>query len=87
MFIERRKLLPILFKRVTRRECIKTSSRVTSVVENEDGVVVTTANGISYSADLVIGADGVRSAVRTFIDSASPDSKVVSADDCTYLPK
>ncbi|KZV78125.1 FAD/NAD(P)-binding domain-containing protein, partial [Exidia glandulosa HHB12029] len=43
---------------------IHTSSRVSSFSENAEGVTVSLANGATAKADLIVGADGVRSAVR-----------------------
>ena len=41
-----------------------TSSQVTDVVEDADGVTVTDAAGRSFSADVLIGCDGVKSVIR-----------------------
>ncbi|KAB8237686.1 FAD/NAD(P)-binding domain-containing protein [Aspergillus alliaceus] len=80
-FIERPKLLPIMVRRIQRTECVRTSARVTSIEETDNHVVVTTSSGLSVTADMVVGADGVRSAVRDHIDSSLPQKKIRSADD------
>jgi 2-polyprenyl-6-methoxyphenol hydroxylase-like FAD-dependent oxidoreductase len=54
--------------RLQRMNCIRTSARVVSIQETEKNVVVTTTSGEAYTGDIVIGADGVRSAVRRHID-------------------
>ncbi|KAM0351779.1 hypothetical protein ACHAPU_002291 [Fusarium lateritium] len=69
-FIERQKLLSIMTVRLQRMDCIRTSARVASIVETEQHVMVTTTTGEAYTGDVLIGADGVRSAVRTHIDAS-----------------
>ncbi|KAK2936501.1 hypothetical protein FoTM2_004447 [Fusarium oxysporum f. sp. vasinfectum] len=39
-----------------------------------DGVEVKCADGHSYSGDLIIGADGINSTTRTFVDDITPDA-------------
>ncbi|KAF4335193.1 FAD-dependent monooxygenase [Fusarium beomiforme] len=78
-FIERRKLLPIMVRHIRRTECVRTSARVASIEETDDHVTVTTTDGLSLTADIVIGADGVRSAVRSHIDTSLPEK--LTADD------
>ena len=46
--------------------------RATSVEENHHGVTVTFEDGSTARGDLAIGADGVHSAVRKFIDPDAP---------------
>jgi 2-polyprenyl-6-methoxyphenol hydroxylase-like FAD-dependent oxidoreductase len=48
--------------------------RVMSVVENGDSVTITFADGSSTQGDLLIGADGVRSAVRSYLLPNGPHS-------------
>jgi 2-polyprenyl-6-methoxyphenol hydroxylase-like FAD-dependent oxidoreductase len=52
-------------------------AEVTTVDPGNDQqrATVVTANGGEYSADLVIGADGARSAVRAAVDPAFPDAR------------
>lgn len=50
--------------------------RLASLEEREDEVRLTFANGAAMAADLVVGADGVRSAVRDFVDG--PESTLYS---------
>jgi 2-polyprenyl-6-methoxyphenol hydroxylase-like FAD-dependent oxidoreductase len=47
-------------------------SRLTSVVEGPDGVTAVFADGRSATADVLIGADGIRSTVRALIDPSAP---------------
>ncbi|PQE28748.1 bikaverin cluster-monooxygenase protein [Rutstroemia sp. NJR-2017a WRK4] len=61
-FIECRKLLSIMVRYIQRIECVRTSVRVASIKESDDHVTVITTDGLSLIADIVVGADGVRSA-------------------------
>ena len=79
-FIERRKLVRILADHVQRKDCIHTNSRVTSIKEFDDYVEVGTNKGHLITADLLLGSDGVNSAVRKFVDS-SRVGDVPFADD------
>jgi 2-polyprenyl-6-methoxyphenol hydroxylase-like FAD-dependent oxidoreductase len=45
-------------------DCVRLSARCTGVTQAGDGATLTFANGGTASADIVIGADGIRSAVR-----------------------
>jgi salicylate hydroxylase len=45
-------------------ECIRLNARVTAVGQTPDRAVLTFANGEKIESDIVIGADGIRSAVR-----------------------
>ncbi|MGP3533191.1 FAD-dependent monooxygenase [Microbacterium sp. RD1] len=60
---------------------IHTGHRVVGVEEHGDGARVTTETGAAFSARLVIGADGLHSAVRRFVLDASPP---VCAGDVAY---
>lgn len=71
-----------MVRHIQRTECVRTSARVASIEESEDHVTVTTTDGLSLTADIVVGADGVRSAVRTHIDSKLPEP--LTADDCRF---
>jgi 2-polyprenyl-6-methoxyphenol hydroxylase-like FAD-dependent oxidoreductase len=51
---------------------VEFGKRLVSVVETADGVIARFADGSSASADLLIGADGIRSTVRTLIDPDAP---------------
>ena len=46
--------------------------RLTGATETADGVRADFADGTTATADVLIGADGVRSTVRTLIDPAAP---------------
>jgi salicylate hydroxylase len=44
--------------------CIRLDARATGVLQHRDGVTLSFADGSTAEADIVIGADGIRSAVR-----------------------
>jgi len=48
--------------------------RLVSVDEHPDGITARFTDGSSATADVLIGADGVRSTVRTLIDPAAPSA-------------
>ena len=50
-------------------------ARLVNIIEQADSVVLEFANGRTHDADLVVGADGVRSTVRRW---------VTGADDAMY---
>jgi len=51
--------------------------RLVGVAEGPDGVTARFADGTTASADVLVGADGVNSTVRSLIDPAAPGSSYV----------
>lgn len=51
---------------------LETGKRVERVVESEDFAAVHFADGGTYTAAVLVGADGIRSQVRELIDSSEP---------------
>ncbi|MEV5752289.1 FAD-dependent monooxygenase [Actinoallomurus sp. NPDC052308] len=51
---------------------IEYGKRLVSVQESPEGVTAVFADGTTAGADILIGADGIRSTVRTLIDPAAP---------------
>ncbi len=51
---------------------VEFGKRLVSAEEMPDGVVARFADGTSATADILIGADGIRSTVRTLIDPQAP---------------
>ncbi|KAL2863145.1 FAD-dependent oxidoreductase [Aspergillus lucknowensis] len=83
MFLPRRKVLEIMETSLKNREkTVRTNSRVVSLDETDEYVAIKLSDGSRATADLVIGADGVRSCVRDAIDRAHPGPDVPAhADD------
>jgi FAD-dependent urate hydroxylase len=54
---------------------IETGKRLVAAEETADGVTARFADGTEASGDILIGADGLRSVVRTLIDPAAPAPK------------
>ncbi|GME56978.1 Monooxygenase FAD-binding protein [Neofusicoccum parvum] len=72
-FVERQHVLEILYETLTDKSRIHTSKRVSSVESFPTHAVVTANDGSKISCEFVIGADGVRSAVRRSIEAALPN--------------
>ncbi|KAJ3503677.1 hypothetical protein NLJ89_g8326 [Agrocybe chaxingu] len=64
IFIDRQMLLQVLFDKLKFKDRVLTKKRVTRVDMAEGQVNVHTADGSVYSGDVVVGADGVHSAIR-----------------------
>lgn len=69
LFLDRQKLLQILHDRVQHKERILCRSKVSSVeqLENANGgyaIRATTTDGVVHEGDIIVGADGIRSAIR-----------------------
>lgn len=83
------------FLKLIPEDRIHLGHRMTSVEDKGDRATVTFANGTEVSADLVIGADGIRSLVRNQLFSDKPPvfsgsqafRAVISADDAYGMVK
>jgi 6-hydroxynicotinate 3-monooxygenase len=53
-------------------ECVRLSHRLVGLDETADGIRLSFANGVSATADAVVGADGVHSLVRDILFGQSP---------------
>lgn len=92
MFFDRRMLIQILYDKIQQKDKILTSERVVSVNTHPTYVTVSTNSGKTMEGTIVVGADGVHSAVRqqmwenakkmdpTWIDPKEKDGK----DYCCY---
>ncbi|MFC9937982.1 FAD-dependent oxidoreductase [Nocardiopsis alba] len=60
-------------------EILHYGARLTHVHEGEDHVRVRTSEGREYTADLLIGADGVNSAVRAALPGPLPEAETTGA--------
>ncbi|RCI07459.1 hypothetical protein L249_4529 [Ophiocordyceps polyrhachis-furcata BCC 54312] len=66
-FLERQKLLEILYSRLDGKHLVHTSQRVVRIEDDGHRAIVHTVDGKEYTGDLVVGADGVHSIVRSEI--------------------
>ncbi|SPO06962.1 related to hydroxylase [Cephalotrichum gorgonifer] len=64
MFFDRQKLLEILHDNIRQKEKVLCNKRVTGVDLVDGGVRVTCADGSVFPGSIVVGADGIHSAVR-----------------------
>ena len=74
LVMHRSDLLDILLQRCRDddRITLLTGKEVVSVDVDDTGGAVTCADASSYAADVVVGADGIRSTVRQLIDTSAP---------------
>jgi FAD-dependent urate hydroxylase len=76
--LTRSELYGLLRSEATRRGVrIEYAKRLTSVTETTDGVTALFDDGTSAGGDLLVGADGLRSVVRTLIDPQSPEPRSI----------
>ncbi|KAG8420740.1 hypothetical protein J3458_002673 [Metarhizium acridum] len=66
-FLERQRFLQILYDTLESKHHVHTGKKVLAVESGLDCAVVKTSDGGEYKADLVVGADGVHSVVRSEI--------------------
>ncbi|CZS93669.1 uncharacterized protein RAG0_03844 [Rhynchosporium agropyri] len=75
-FLTRRNLLKILYSNIKEKAKVLTSKRVTNVEVSSTGVIAICGDGSTYDGDLIVGADGIHSAVRgkmqDYIDILQP---------------
>ncbi|KAJ4129640.1 hypothetical protein NW754_003922 [Fusarium falciforme] len=64
IFIDRQMLLQILYNNLKHKDRVLTKKRVSRVELTKDGVQAYTEDGSVYEGDIVVGADGIHSAVR-----------------------
>jgi 2-polyprenyl-6-methoxyphenol hydroxylase-like FAD-dependent oxidoreductase len=74
--IWRSELYRVLEQEATSRGVkIEYGKRLTGVEDTGDGVIAHFADGTSATGDILIGADGIRSTVRTLIDPQAPQPR------------
>jgi hypothetical protein len=93
-FLQRRDLLKVLYKHVRDKSKVLTSKWVTEIEQDESGASVHCKDGSTYTGDIVVGADGIHSAVRGLmqkhIEKSNPgatekDSNGISAEyNCIF---
>lgn len=57
-------VLQVLYDNIEDKSKILTNKRVQTVDMTDDGVTVKTSDGATYKGDILVGADGIHSAVR-----------------------
>ncbi|GME23337.1 Monooxygenase FAD-binding protein [Neofusicoccum parvum] len=72
-FMERQRVLEILYAGIKDKTWIQTSKRVSSVLSLSLSATITAIDGTQITCDFVAGADGVRSVVRREIEAALPE--------------
>jgi 2-polyprenyl-6-methoxyphenol hydroxylase-like FAD-dependent oxidoreductase len=93
-FLTRRDLLKVLHDHVLDKSMVKTSKRVSKIEHSESGVVAYCEDGSEYHGDIIVGADGVHSTVRRFMQEyieevhpgkAKKDMTAISAEyNCIF---
>lgn len=85
----RHELITVLFTRFPQRDKIMTDHRVSNIDLDSQGVTVHCDNGASFKGDIVVGADGVHSTIRSEMwkhasklapDAFTPKDKVMTAE-------
>ncbi|KAI4602801.1 hypothetical protein KJ359_008020 [Pestalotiopsis sp. 9143b] len=71
MCFHRAKLINMLYQRLPDPSKVLLDKEVVSIENTADGVTVTCADKSTYSASIIIGADGVHSSVRRLVNEAS----------------
>ncbi|KAF9114617.1 hypothetical protein BGX27_010282 [Mortierella sp. AM989] len=66
-------------------EKVLLGKEVTSIVQNDNGVTVHTADGMTYDADILIGADGTYSGVRQSLYKTMTDDGQLPRSDAEQL--
>ncbi|GKZ77594.1 hypothetical protein AnigIFM56816_011332 [Aspergillus niger] len=77
-FLDRQKFLQIAYEGLTKKHNVLTRKRVVEVRQLEHGITVAVADGTEYEADLVVGADGVHSRVRSEIWKMAGENRPAS---------
>ncbi|EKG11620.1 Monooxygenase FAD-binding protein [Macrophomina phaseolina MS6] len=65
IFVDRQMVLQALYNHLKAKDKVLTNKRVVDVSLETGGVKVTTKDGTSYQGDILVGADGIHSHVRS----------------------
>lgn len=76
--MDRQKFLQIAYEGLRKKQNVLTRKRVVGVRLTEHGTAVSVADGTEYEADLVVGADGVHSRVRSEIWKMAEENRPAS---------
>lgn len=86
--MERQKLLAILYSALPDKSKVRVNTTVSRIEQPAgEGVRVQTVGGEVYHADLVVGADGVHSSIRSQLWEATNSSEIDRTfhDLCTCI--
>ncbi|KAJ9205744.1 hypothetical protein DTO021D3_1334 [Paecilomyces variotii] len=75
VFLERRILLKAIYNRIQNQSKIHSHAAVIEYDQDADGVVVTTSAGVSCRGDILVGADGIHSHIRTLMSKHTRETK------------
>jgi len=68
-------------------EKIHHSKKVTSMIQNKEGVMIRCADGTTYHGDILVGADGAHSGVRQGLYQSLKNQNVLHTSDTAELSK
>lgn len=89
IFVERCYVFQVLYGHIRNKSKVLVNKRVRSVdTSNSDFVSVTTADGSSYTGDIVVGADGVHSTIRqemARLDTSGRDFREENGEICVFI--
>lgn len=81
-------LLQIMYDQLPDKSYVKTGKRVCNVIDTKDGVLVEMTDGTVEEGDILIGCDGVHSAVRELMwknaNEIIPDYITVKEKTCEF---
>lgn len=87
-FLDRQYVLRTLYQHLEDKSKVQLEKRVSTVEHVDTGVIVHCEDGSEYAGDIVAGADGihsrVRSEMRRYVDSRGPPS-VMDKDKASKL--
>lgn len=65
MFLDRQMVLQVLYDNIKDKSKVLTNKRVKTIQSEDGGVTAITTDNSVYKGDIVIGADGIHSTVRS----------------------
>jgi 2-polyprenyl-6-methoxyphenol hydroxylase-like FAD-dependent oxidoreductase len=85
--MERKDLLAVMYAAQPNKSKLLANKRVDKIEQGDNGVKVTTSDGSEYEGDIVVGADGVWSKVRSIMWKAMDADKSLPKDVAKDLAK
>ncbi|KAF9892640.1 hypothetical protein FE257_001042 [Aspergillus nanangensis] len=83
IFMERCKALEILHSHIKDKSKLHDRNAITSYEETDEGVVITTQDGLTHHGHILIGADGIHSRVRDLMAKEIGKTNVALSQDIT----